>query len=423
MPKKERVMKTDAGVPVYLYPNEALHSFCLSLYLRAGSLYEDEKESGATHFIEHLLFRSVKQYMRGALYPTLDRLGLCFEGVTYREFMQLSITGAPQHFAEAARILCHTLRPLLLTEEDVQTERARIKAEIREESERTTLDYFTDRTLFGDSPLSRSITGTAGSISRMSRRYLCEKKDALFTAENLFFYMTGCVGEQEFCALSDALKGISLPKGERRALLAPRPDAFLHRNATVAVKSSDSTVLRLTFDIDTPRYGDAELSLLYDLLFGDGEECLLHRTLSEETGMIYSFRGMMENYRNMGVMGVTYEIAPSKLLPSLSLVLGMLGRVKSGKDVTLDFVRAPYTDNAAFLLDDPATFNWSRAYESKILGLPYEGISDRAKAYASVSEERIVQMANEIFTPDAATLTVKGRRVDTDALRALLLKL
>lgn len=420
---KETVRETPAGIPAYLFPNNDLHSFCLCLYLRAGSMFETETENGVTHFIEHLVFRSIKRRMGGALYPTLDRLGLCFEGVTYREFVQFSITGAPAHFAEAAGILALALLPLSLSEEDLRTERARIKAEIREEGEKTTLDYFTDKLLYGDSPLSRPITGTAGRLSRMSRSYLCAQKERLFTAENLFFYVTGNVTDADMDALDGALRDITLPHGDRRENIAPIPDRFLKRDATVAVKPSDATVLRLSFDIDTPRYADAELALLYDLLFGDGEESLLHKALSEEKGMIYSFRGMMENYRNMGVMGVSYEITPSALAPSLSLLVGILHGIKKDIGDALDYVRAPYTDNAAFLLDDAPTLNWSRAYESKILGLPYEGIADRAAAYAAVTPARILEMAKEIFRPECATLTVKGRKVDTAALRKTLFEL
>ena len=32
------------GVPVYLYSNPCLHSFCLALYIKGGALYEKPEE-------------------------------------------------------------------------------------------------------------------------------------------------------------------------------------------------------------------------------------------------------------------------------------------------------------------------------------------------------------------------------------------
>ena len=38
------------NIEIYHYPNENTHSFCLSLYIKAGSLYETDKDNGITHF-------------------------------------------------------------------------------------------------------------------------------------------------------------------------------------------------------------------------------------------------------------------------------------------------------------------------------------------------------------------------------------
>ena len=100
-PKKEpceKVFRSRTGVEAYLFPNASLHSFCLSLYARAGSMFEGEEENGITHLFEHLVFRSVNRAMNGTLYRELDRMGLCLEGCTYKEFVRFTVSGAKEHF-------------------------------------------------------------------------------------------------------------------------------------------------------------------------------------------------------------------------------------------------------------------------------------------------------------------------------------
>ena len=46
----EREHITPQGVSVYHDKNENIHSFCLCLYVRAGSLFETKKENGISHF-------------------------------------------------------------------------------------------------------------------------------------------------------------------------------------------------------------------------------------------------------------------------------------------------------------------------------------------------------------------------------------
>ena len=422
--RTEKEYCTAGGIPVYFFPAPPLHSFALSLYVRGGALHETAQTAGISHFIEHLLFRSINRHMGGTLYKTLDRLGLSVEGVTYREFLQFTVTGAPQHFETAVRILSLALAPLSVSSEELRTERSRVKAEIREEGERTSLDFFTDRILYGEGhPLSRTITGTAGTLDRMTSAVLKEEKEKLFTRENLFFYLSGGVPENAVELLLDATKDYHPASAPKREACVPLPAPYFQRNATVALKGSDKTLVRLSFDIDTARYTDAELTLLYDVLFGDGEECFLHQALSEKTGMIYSFRGYMDLYRNLGSIGVSYEIPSKNLAASLRLALGAIERAKTEADEALPYVRASYTDNAAFLFDDAQSLGFNRAYERYILSLPYRTVRERAGAYESVTGERLSAIAREIFRPENATLTLKSRRADTDALRALLLAL
>ncbi len=411
-----------AGVPVFLFPNPALHSFCASLYVRAGSMFEREEENGITHLIEHLVFRSVNRAMGGRLYAELDRLGLCFEGCTYKEFVRFTVSGAREHFGEGTALLLKVLDPLSLTAEDLRLELGRVKAEIREESERTTLDYFTDGILHTGTPLSRTITGTAKTLDRMSRASLSAYHKKMFSAKNVFFYLTGAVTEEaarDFTAMTDAYSfDLAEP---RRENFAPVPEGFLRRGG-VYVKNSKRHLVRLSVDVDMTSTSDAELTLLYDILFGDGEACRLHQVLSEERGYIYSFRATMELYRNIGVISVSYEIPPSLLVPSVSLLCDILKEIKAGIGEALDYVRAPYTDNAYLMYDSDSDFGWNRAYETQILSLPYRGIADRAAAYAAVTPERITALAKRLFVPSGMTLTVKGdkKTVDENALRALL---
>ena len=423
MQQTEKIALLPVGVPLYTLPSPHLHGFCLSLYVKGGSLYETEGTQGTAHFIEHLLFRSIHHHMGDTLYQTLDRLGLSVEGVTYREFLQFSISGAASHFAEAARILSYALAPLCLTAEDLRVERQRVKAEIREEGDRTSLDAFTERILFESHPLSHAILGTAGNLDRMSMRYLKKEKDALFSKENCFFYLTGNTPENAEELLDTRTKGYRLSSSPRKDNRVPLPQNAFRREGGVFVKQSPKTLVRLSFDIDTSRYTDAELTLLYDLVFGDGEQSYFHRALSENTGMIYAFRGYMELYRGYGSCGVSYEIRPCDLIPSLSLAKEALCRAKAVGEDALAYLRAPYVDNAPLLLDDASALNFNRAYERFVLGLPYPSLAARADAYRSVSPERLSLSAKEIFSLKNLTVTCKGRRIDTAKIREVFLDL
>ena len=88
-------------------------------------------------------------------------------------------------------------------------------------------------------------------------------------------------------------------------------------------------------------------------------------------------------------------------------------------------MKAGYTDNAGLLLDDSREFNFTFAYDSRIMGFDYSDINERRAAYERITPEDIQNAARKIFTPQNLVLTVKGckRKIDTDRLRAICLEL
>ena len=405
----EEKRMTKSGIPVYSYLNPAVHGFCLSLYVRAGSLYETESQSGETHLIEHMVFRNINHRMQGEMYPMLDRCGLSFNAETYKEFVQFYIVGAKEHFADAVTVFSHLFDPMLLPRELILPEKLRIKSEIRESNEATSLDYFSDGIVWGRTSLARSILGRAGTLDKMGSSYLADAAKRIFSKQNLFFYVTGSVSEGDLDRFCAALTDPVSEDCELRDNTAPLPERFGDRPREVFVKNSDETVVRFSFDFNPERYTNAELMLLYDILFY-GECGKVYRELSDKTGLVYSFDPCMERYRNAGVLHLKYEVRPGNLERSVQIVCNILRALKEGLTDELEYVRPLYLDNSGLLFDNIEEFNWNRAYEVHILDCPYPDHTARKEAFASVSAERISELAREIFCTCNLTLAIKGRK-------------
>ncbi len=405
----EERLETASGIPVYAYRNTRLHGFCLSLYVRAGSMYESAEQSGETHFVEHMVFRNINYRMNGGLYPLLDRCGLSFNAETYKEFVQFYIVGAKEHFSDAATVFSRLFDPMSLPCSEIDPERMRIKSEIRESDEGTSLDSFSDGIVWKDTSLARSILGKPKFLNQMGRNSLISAAQRVFSPNNMFFYVTGAVEEQDLKLFCAALSQPLVQSAPDRDNTAPLPERFCNRPREIFVKNSEETVVRFSFDFFSDRYSHAEIMLLYDILFY-GECGKVYRELSDRTGLIYSFDPGLECYRNGGVLYLKYEVRPSNLLRSVEIVCGILNGLKAGLSDELDYVLPLYRDNNGLLLDNAEEFNWNRAYEVHILGCPYKTHEDRARAFAAVSPQRISQIAADLFRPENLTFTIKGRK-------------
>ena len=404
------------GIPVYSIPNDASHGFYISMFLKSGTMYEGEGECGITHFLEHALIRNVNCIMDGELYSLLDKCGMEFNASTYNEMVQFYVSGNSNNFRIGADIISLLLSPIRLSGEELEAERNRIKAEIREADDKSSLAYFSSLEVWGSTTLARPITGTLTDVSRIGVKRLEEYRKRVFDKDNIFFYVTGNVGNDNLSYLLERIGASSIENGTAHENIAPVPQDFGNRKPEVRVKNADFTKIRYTFDVDMSRVSSAELDLLYDLVLG-GYSSDFFIELSEKRGLFYDLGGTVERYKNVGVFYFSYELKAAKLYEAaektMELLRGYTERVLDADRC----MRAGYVDNAYMLYDDSRELNFTFGYDNHVLELGYSGIEDRRRAYAGITPERIREVAREVFKPQNLTVTLKCNRKKTDVSR------
>lgn len=420
MEKEERRL-TSSGIELYSYKNPSSHGFYISLFLRAGSMYEEESLCGITHFYEHIAIRNVNAVMNGELYSLLDKYGIEFNASTYSEMVQFYVSGALEHFNIGAKILSLVLAPIILTSDNIRTECARIKAEIRENNESTSLSGFTSGIVYKGTNLARSITGTLGGISKINLKKLSNYREKNFTKENIFLYVTGNFDENNLDFLSKEISRHSLGKGEAHENIAPVPEGFGRRDGKVHIKNADFTMVRFTFDMDMTKVKSVESDLVYDILLS-GYNSRFFIEMSEKRGLFYDLNGATERYRNIGTFTFSYEVKPDAVYDAVEMTLELLHRMKEETLLDEECMKAGYVDNAKMLYDDIREFNFTFAYDNHIMMCGYESLDARRKAYERVTPDDIKRVFGEIFKRENMTVTMKGkkRKIDTDKLEEII---
>ena len=412
---------TKNGVEIFGYRNPSQHGFFISLFLRSGSMYESDAECGMTHFFEHVAIRNVNKQMNGRLYPDLDRLGVEFNATTYVEMVQFYTSGASDKFSFAARALTHIFSPITLSAEEIDAERRRIKAEIRED-DKNSLSSFTNGIVHEKTSLSHSITGTLSNVGRINAKRLEEYRKRILTRDNAFFYVTGSFTDGDIAYLAECIEKYNLaPSGSSHENIAPVSANHFKRDGAVHVKNADFTVVRFTFDIDMKKHSVPVTDLLYDLLL-TGYNSRLFMEMSETRGLFYDISGTLERYRNIGELYFSYELRGKDIAEAVALTVDILNSIKREAPGEEEMMRAGYVDNAGMLLDDSRELNFTMAYDAHVMGLGYRSLEDRMEAYASVTPDDIKRAACEIFTPENLILTIKGnkKKINAEELNSLI---
>ncbi len=416
--EEKRVLKN--GLSLYSYRTENTHSFFISLFLRAGSMFESDDECGISHFFEHAAIRNVNYLMGGKLYSELDRYGIDFNATTYTEMIRFFAGGAVGNFKRGADILSKLFLPISLPHDELAAERRRIKAEIREEDDIGSLTAFTGGKVYENTSLSRFITGTCASVSRIGVRKLEKFRRSVFTKDNLFVYVTGNFTDGELDYLAELLGNCTLYDGVPHGNIAPVPQSFGRRDGAVFIKNAGFTKLCFSFDVDMSEVSGVECDLLYSLLLS-GNDSEMFIELSEKRGLIYDVSGSFDGYLNIGSLSFSFELREQKLYEALETVVELLCRYKT-RIPDNRFVTAPYVENADMLLDDPRELNFTFGYENCMLNRGFRTLDERKRAYSSISREELSKTAARVFRLSNLTLTMKGnkKRIDIDKIKQII---
>ena len=416
--EKEREFTSKSGVKVYCYKNPALHGFYISLFVRAGMLYEREEEVGITHFLEHAIIRNVNKLYGMKLYSELDKRGLEFNASTFSEMVQFYVGGSSAEFRFGTDVICKALDPLVLSKSEIDCERRRIKAEIRESDEKSSLASFTSKVAFGTTPLARSIVGTNKTVDSVTASKLERYRREMIASNNVFFYLTGSFTDEDVCSLLSQIDERELESGVCRDNFATVPIDFGKRAPEVHIKNSDFTMARLTFDIDMSRFSIAEIDLLYDILLS-GYNSRLFVELSETRGLCYDISGGTERYKNIGTFHFSFELKERDLYDAIKITIDILRDMKLSLLIDDECMKAGYVKNAYMLYDDFRELNFTFAYDNHIMGESYTSIEDRIEKYKGISPEQIRELARCLFTKENLTLTMKGNKKRIDKVKLL----
>src|ERR687890_1534951 len=147
-------------------------SASVGVWVNVGSRDESAALSGASHFLEHLLFKGTKRRTALDISADIEAVGGETNAFTTKEYTCYYARVLDADLPLAVDVLCDSVADSVLDPADVETERGVILEEIAmhdDEPGDEVHDVFTEAIFGADTPLGRLISGTEESVSPMTR--------------------------------------------------------------------------------------------------------------------------------------------------------------------------------------------------------------------------------------------------------------
>jgi predicted Zn-dependent peptidase len=293
-------------------------SVSLGVWVGVGGRDEPDELAGASHFLEHLLFKGTTTRSARQIAEAVDAVGGEMNAFTNREHTAYYTRLPAARVDLGIEILGDVLTDPAFRPHEVEAERHVILEEIL-----MNLDIPEDHVhtllaeaLFPGHPLGREVLGTRETVEAASRDEIADFFGRWYLPRNLVVVAAGDVDHDH---LADAFAGSlgSVRGGERPVREVPAVDV---EPRVVLDDPTEQVHLamgwRAVDHFDDDRYA---LSVANQVL-GGGMSSRLFQQVREERGLCYSVYSWASTYYDAGSAGVYAGTAPARVAELLSVI-------------------------------------------------------------------------------------------------------
>ncbi|MEV4350245.1 pitrilysin family protein [Actinoplanes sp. NPDC049596] len=314
-------------------------SASLGIWVGIGSRDETPGMSGASHFLEHLLFKGTHKRTALEISAEIEAVGGETNAFTTKEYTCYYARVLDADLALAVDVMCDAVADSIIAPPDVETERGVILEEIamhEDEPGDEVHDVFTEA-IFGSHPLGRLISGTEESITPMTRNQINSFYKRRYTAPNIVIAAAGNLDHATVVRLvRKAVAGTALDSG----FAEPAPPRTGSKRVPtqrphVVVRNRDTEQAHVVVGgVGIGRRDERRFALgVLNNILGGGMSSRLFQEIREKRGLAYSVYSYASQYADAGLFGVYAGCAPGKIDEVLDLTRAELDRV-AAKGVT-----------------------------------------------------------------------------------------
>lgn len=387
--------KLENGIRVIGEPMPHYRSVSMGVWVDAGSVCENEAEAGASHFIEHMLFKGTERRTAAEIAAEMDAIGGNLNAFTAKECTCFYAKVLDEHLPRAADMLADLLRNSKFDEADIEREKGVVCEEIlmTEDSPEDMAHETLCALLYENTPLAKPILGTQESVRSFTRETLMDYMGRHYMPNNI---VISCAGHFEREALMDALNRYFAGggMGER----SPRKVSTLsggHRFRAVE-KNIEQVHLCLGFPgFALDEDGQYALFVLNNAL-GGSMSSRLFQSIREARGLAYSVYSYPSSYTETGYFALYAGTGEGTAEQVTALILEELEKLRKNGLTKEEFIRSKEQLKGSYMLGQESTSARSNAIGKMELL--------RGRVY---SEEEIMQRIERITMDDVQAILPK----------------
>jgi predicted Zn-dependent peptidase len=318
----------ESGMRLVTERMPGIRSVTLGVWVTIGSRDETDRVSGASHFLEHVLFKGTKTRSALDIAEAFDAVGGDLNAFTAKEHTAFYARVLDGDLPMAVDHLADMLQDSVIRASDLDGERQVILEEINmheDAPDELVHDLFM-QTLWPGDPLGRAVLGTVETVSSISRDQVRRFWKQHYIPGN---FVVAAAGNVDHDALGEMLaeRMVHRPDVQARGPMIKRTTDPPGPSGRTEVRHRPTEQAHICFGTaglprtDPRRYA---FSIVNDAV-GGGMSSRLFQEIREKRGLVYSVYAYHSMFAKTGAFVVYAGTTPSKAREVLTIARDQLG--------------------------------------------------------------------------------------------------
>jgi predicted Zn-dependent peptidase len=389
-----------------------MRSVALGIWVDVGSRDERPAVAGASHFLEHLLFKGTRTRSARHIAEAFDAVGGDLNAFTAKEYTCYYCRVRDQDLPMAVDYMSDMLQNSVLAKADFEAERMVIIEEInmRDDDPGDLIHDLFAEALWKGHPLGRPVLGTRETITSVSRDQVKRFYDRLYQPPHFVIAAAGNLRHEELCGLVEEHMdtGPQVSTGQAPKVRAGGDIPAVARATLVKHRPTEQAHITLGtsgFSRKDPKrfaFGVVNSAL------GGGMSSRLFQEVREKRGLAYSVYSYHTMFAETGLFAVYAGCTPAKAHEVLQIARQEMRDIAGGglTDEELERAKGHLKGSLVLSLEDTSG-RMSRVGRSEISHGEILTVDEVLARTDAVTKEDAEGVARDVFSR-AMALTVIG---------------
>lgn len=390
----------DNGLKIVTERIESVKSVSVGIWAKTGSRNETDKQSGITHFLEHMLFKGTDSRSSYDIALSMESVGGYLNAFTSSEYTCYYSRCLTSQLDLALDVLSDMVLNPSFPEDEIEKEKKVVIEEMkmyRDSPDDYLFEEFSNH-VFKGHPLGRPVIGFEETVSAFSRQDLYDYMDARYQPQNLLVAVAGNAEHDTVVEMVSKYFGdvTSETHMEDDQPITPYEVDKIERSK--AIEQTHLILGRRGLDYD---HEDKFRLLLANTVLGGGMSSRLHQNVREKYGYCYTISTFNQSYKDTGLFGIYVGTDLDYVQHVRELINKELNQLKEEKIPWKELQEAKAQLKGKLVLSLESTSNrMSRLAKSEIYYDRFITIDELIEEIDSVTAEEIREFAQDFFNND-----------------------